>query len=205
MRYLLIFLGILLVSCAPIKPEVSNRYKLEAFSRDKVASRKTDMTILVSQSQAIPGYQTEEMLYSNKPYQISAFVKNSWVSPPAGMITPLIAQSLEHSNFFFAVASGPDADKTDYRLDTQIIDLKQNFLTKPSQIEFVIQVDLTHVDDNRLISSQIFVIRTPCQSNNPYGGVVAANKTLRLFTKQLTNYVIYHIKIDNKLLIEPNN
>lgn len=199
MRYLLVFLGVLLASCAPIRPDVSNKYKLVAFSQDKVVSQKTDITILVSQSQAIPGYQTEEMLYSDKPYQISSFVKNSWISPPAGMITPLIAQSLEHSNFFFAVASGPDADKTDYRLDTQIIDFKQNFLIKPSQVDLVIQVYLTHVDDNRLISSQTFVMHTQCQSNNPYGGVVAANKTLQAFTKQLTNYVVYHIKLDNKL------
>ena len=201
MRYILVFLAVLLTACAPIVPDVNNRYKLIAYSHEKIAAKKTDITILVSQSQAISGYQTEQMLYSDKPYQLSSFVKNSWISPPSGMLTPLIAQSLEHSNFFFAVASGPDADKTDYRLDTQIIELQQNFLVKPSQIEFVVQTSLSHIDDNRLVSSQTFVIRTPCVSNNPYGGVVAANKTMQTFTKELTKYVIYHIKLDNKLLV----
>ncbi len=200
MRYLLVLLSILLTACAPITPEANNKYKLIAFSHEKITAKKTDITILVSHSQAISGYQTEQMLYSDKPYQISSFVKNSWISPPAGMLTPLIAQSLEQSNFFFAVASGPDADKTDYRLDTQIIELQQNFLTKPSQIEFIVQASLSHIEDNRLVSSHTFVIRTPCASNNPYGGVVAANQTIQTFTKELTKYVIYHIKLDNKLL-----
>lgn len=199
MRILLVFVGMLLISCSPIVPDINNKYKLVSFSHEKVASKKTDITILVSQSQAISGYQTEQMLYTDKPYQINSFVKNSWVSPPASMLTPLIAQSLEYSNFFFAVASGPDADKTDYRLDTQIIELQQNFLTKPSQIEFVVQTFLSHVDDNRLVSSQTFVIRTPCDKNNPYSGVVAANKTMQLFTKKLTKYVLFNIKLDNKL------
>lgn len=196
MRYLLIFLGFLLVSCAPITPEINNKYKLMAFSRERAVSNKTDITILVSQSQATPGYQTEQMLYTDKPYQIKAFVKNSWLSPPSGMLTPLIAQSLEYSNFFFAVASGPEADRTDYRLDTQIIEFKQNFLTNPSQIELIVQASITHVDDNRLVSAKTFVLRTICKTNNPYGGVVAANTTLQNFTQQLTNYVIYNIKLD---------
>lgn len=200
MRYIFVFLSIfILTACSPIVPEVNNKYKLDAFSHARLASKKTDITILVSQSQAMPGYQTEQMLYTDKPYQINSFVKNSWVSPPAGMLTPLIAQSLEYSNFFFAVASGPDADKTDYRLDTQIIEFKQNFLTKPSQIEFTVQTYLSHIDDNRLVASRTFVIRTPCLSNNPYAGVVAANKTVQIFTQKLTNYVIYLVKSDSKL------
>lgn len=198
MRYLIVSLLVLLTACSPIVPEVNNKYKLTAFSHEQIAAKRSDITIFVAETQAMPGYQTEQMLYTDKLYQISSFVKNSWISPPSGMLTPLLAQSLQHSNYFFAVASGPDADKTDYRLDTQIIELQQNFLTKPSQIEFVIQAALTHVDDSRLIASQTFVLHTPCASNNPYGGVVAANNTIQKFTSELTKYVVYHVKMDNK-------
>ncbi len=198
MRYLSVLIVILLTACSPIVPDITNKYKLTAFSQEQVTTKKTDITILVSQSQAMSGYQTEQMLYSDKPYQINSFVKNSWISPPSGMLTPLIVQSLQYSNYFFAVASGPDADKTDYRLDTQIIELQQNFLTKPSKIELAIQASITHVDDNRLVSSRIFSIHTPCPSNNPYGGVIAANNTVLTLTKELTKYVIYQISQDNK-------
>lgn len=197
MRYLAIVLAFLVTSCSPIVPDVTNKYKLVAYSDEKVTAHKTDMTILVTQANAISGYQTEQMMYTDKPYQVNSFVKNSWISPPAGMITPLIVQSLQHSNYFFAVASGPEADKTDYRLDTQIINLQQNFLTKPSRLELVVQASLTHTDDSRLVASQVFTINTPCQQNNPYGGVVAANHSLLTFTKELTKFVIYQIRLDN--------
>lgn len=198
MRYLAIVLIFLLSSCSQIVPDATNKYKIVAYSDEKVASKKTDMTILVTQTHAISGYQTEQMMYTDKPYQVSSFVKNSWVSPPAGMITPLIVQSLQHSNYFFAVASGPDADKTDYRLDTQIINLQQNFLTKPSRLELVVQASLTHTDDNRLVASQVFTVHTACPQNNPYGGVIAANGSLVTFTKELTKFVIYQIRLDNR-------
>lgn len=198
MRYLLIIMMLSLVACTPIKPDVTNQYKLAAYSDEKITSQKTDMTILVSQTHAIGGYETEQMLYVDKPYQLSSFVKNSWVSPPASMLTPLIVQSLQQSNYFFAVTSGPDSDKTDYKIDTQIIDFQQNFLTKPSQIELRIQASISHTDDSRLIASRAFVIHTPCSSNNPYGGVVAANNAVKTFTQELTKYVIYQIRMDNR-------
>lgn len=199
MRYLLIIMLLsITTACAPIIPNENNQYKLVAYSNDKISNQKTDMTILVSQTQAISGYQTEQMLYTNKPYQLSSFVKNSWMSPPAAMLTPLIVQSLQFSNYFFAIASGPDVDKTDYKLETQIISFQQNFLTKPSQIELSIQASISHTDDNRLIASKTFVINTPCMNNSPYSGVVAANNAVHVFTKELTNYVISQIRMDNK-------
>lgn len=42
------------------------------------------------------------------------------------------------SRVFYAVASGPYVEKADYRLDTQVIALQQNFLPKPSVIELVV-------------------------------------------------------------------
>lgn len=187
----------LLTACSPIKTAVSDQYKLEEFSTKKMAGKKTSYSLLISQPDAMPGYQTEQMLYTNKPFELSAFAHSAWISSPANMLYPLIIQSLQHGHYFFAVASGPDADKADYRLDTQVISFQQNFLTTPSTLELVVQVVLNHIDDNRVVSSRTFTQRVTCPQDTPYGGVVAANQAAREFTSALTDFVIKQVQRDH--------
>ncbi len=182
-----------LSACTPVKSSIENQYKMTSFSTKSVTNTKNTSSILVSQSSAIAGYQTEQMLYTDTLFQLNSFAHSSWISPPASMLTPLIVQSLQHSHYFHAVAAGPNADKTDYRLDTQLITLQQNFLTKPSTLEFSVQAILTQVKDNRVIASRIFIERIPCPTDTPYGGVIAANKATHIFTKKLTKYVIQQL------------
>lgn len=185
-----------LTACTPIKTNITNQYQLTAFSTTKIAPKKTRLSLLVSQPDAIAGYQTEQMMYINKPFELNSFVHNAWVSSPANMLYPLMIQSLETSNFFFAIASGPDADKTDYRLDTQLFALQQNFLTKPSHLELVAKVVLTHIEDNRVVSSKIIKQHATCPSDTPLGGVFAANQATTAFTKAVTSFVIKQVQQD---------
>lgn len=187
----------LLTACAPIQNAVTNQYKLETFSTKKTTHTPAHHTILVSLPDAIAGYQTEQMLYINKPFELNNFAHNAWISSPANMLYPLIAQSLQHTHYFYAVASGPDADKTEYRVDTQLIALQQNFLTKPSQVELVVNVVLTHIADNRILASSIIHERIPCTEDTPYGGVIAANKAAFAFTAKLSDFVITQIQHDS--------
>lgn len=187
----------LFTACSPIQNAVSNQYKLESFSTKKATYPHTPRTILVSQPDAIAGYQTEQMLYINKPFELNNFVHSAWISSPANMLYPLITQSLQNSHYFYAVASGPDADKVDYRVDTQLIQLQQNFLTKPSRVELVANVVLTHVADNRIVASRIISEHVTCLEDTPYGGVIAANKATHAFTAKLSDFVIRKINRDS--------
>ena len=186
----------MLSACSPVKTPVSNQYKLEAYNTTKLAQKKTSLSILVSQPEAMAGYQTEQMLYIQKPFEITPFVHNSWISSPANMLYPLIMQSLQKSGYFEAVASGPYVDRADYRLDTQVISLQQNFLSKPSAIEFVVKAVLTHITDNRVLSSRVFSERVSCPMATPYGGVIAANRASQAFTAALSKFVIEQINRD---------
>lgn len=185
-----------LTACSPIKNTITNQYQLTSFSGQTITANKTRLSLLVSQPDAIAGYQTEQMMYVNKPFELNSFAHSAWVSSPANMLYPLILQSLETSHYFFAIASGPDADKTDYRLDTQLFKLQQNFLTKPSSVELVAKVILTHIEDNRLVSSTIITQHAPCPYDTPLGGVVAANQVSTAFTKAVTSFVIKQVQQD---------
>ena len=186
-----------LTACSPIKVPESNQYKLEAFSAQKLIEHKTKISILISQPEALAGNQTEQMRYVQRPFESTAFVHNAWISAPAYMLYPLIIQSLQNTGFFYAVASGPFVDKADYRVDTQLITLQQNFLAKPSVIEFVAKVMLTHINDNRVVASRIISERITCPTDTPYGGVVAANRAAKAFTAQMSTFVINAVKHDS--------
>ncbi|HAU0828647.1 TPA: hypothetical protein JBH46_05980 [Legionella pneumophila] len=192
-----LILGILtLMSCSPVKVPVTNEYQLTAYSTKQLTRKPRPITIQVTVPEAVAGYQTEEMLYMKKPFKLEPFVKNAWTSPPADMLFPLLVQSLQSSGYFYAVTSSPYSEEADYRLDTQLLKLEQNFIRKPSVLEFSAKIVLTHISDNQIIGSRIVSLQIPCSQDTPYGGVIAANQATFRFTATATDFVVSHIKRD---------
>ncbi|CZI72929.1 TPA: membrane integrity-associated transporter subunit PqiC [Legionella pneumophila] len=190
-------LGILtLMSCSPVKVPVTNEYQLTAYSTKQLTRKPRPITIQVTVPEAVAGYQTEEMLYMKKPFKLEPFVKNAWTSPPADMLFPLLVQSLQSSGYFYAVTSSPYSEEADYRLDTQLLKLEQNFIKKPSVLELSAKIVLTHISDNQIIGSRIVSLQIPCSQDTPYGGVIAANQATFRFTATATDFVVSHIKRD---------
>ncbi|RUR19237.1 hypothetical protein ELY21_04995 [Legionella sp. km535] len=198
MRILSIFiLSFGLISCSPVKTPVTSEYQLSSFSAKQWVAKPRHVSILVTAPDAVAGFQTEQMMYVKKPYQLEAFVKNAWTSPPADMLFPLLVQSLQRTGYFYAVTSSPYSEEADYRLDTQLLTLDQNFLKKTSVLEFDVKVVLTRTSDNKVIGSRIISQHIPCLADTPYAGVVAANKASLQFTAQAVDFVISHIKTDS--------
>lgn len=181
----------LLSACTAVRTHVKNQYKLQSYSQKQWPQAKTK-TLLITPTDAVSGYQTNDMLYINQPYHVSHFVQNAWISPPATMIYPLILESIQHSHIFHAIVSGFYTWKTDYRLDTQLITLQQNFITKPSQIELTLKATLTNNHDSHIIASRLFQYRIHCKSDTPYGGVQAANQATQAFTADLNHFLYQH-------------
>ncbi|GGI82862.1 hypothetical protein GCM10007966_09290 [Legionella impletisoli] len=190
-----VILVCVLSACA-VKAPITNKYKLSEFSSKAVQIKHPSTSILVSEPVAMAGYETSQMLYVIKPFELSPFTKNAWIDAPAGMLFPLIVQSLQSSRYFYAVTSIPYADRSDYRLDTQLISLQQNFLCKPSVLDLIVKNVVTNVKINQVIASRIFTHHIPCPSESPYGGVLAANQASKLYTAELTEFVINTIDSD---------
>ena len=184
---------LILTNCSSIQTPITDQYRLSGYSHQVLRNHPTAHSILVNKPEAVAGYETNQMLYINKPYELTPFAHNAWVNPPAEMLFPLIVESLQTSGYFFAVASSPTAESTQYRIDTQLIELHQNFLVRPSVIELTVKVVLTDAPNNHVIASKMIKERIPCVRNNPYGGVMAANEATRRFTAELTRFVIGHI------------
>jgi len=192
----LISAPLFLMSCGPVKTPEVHEYTLDNFSAKQYASHPTQTSLLISPPEAVADFQTEQMQYVKKPHELNAFTKNAWASPPASLLYPLMIQSLQRSGYFYAVASGAYSDTTDYRLDTQLIELKQNFIKKPSVVQLAAKITLTHIADNRVIATQTIRKHVRCRHESPYGGVIAANMATNAFTLAATDFVIKQIKQD---------
>jgi cholesterol transport system auxiliary component len=198
LSYIVLSLGIgALLGCAVSVP-ASDEYQLSAFSAKQYTSKPRHITVLVTQPEAAASYQTQQMLYVNKPFQLGTFTKNAWKSPPADMLYPLMIQSLQRTGYFYAVTSSPHNEAADYRLDTQLLKLEQNFLSKPSVIEFSAKIVFTHIDDNRVLGSQIINYRIPCAQDTPYGGVLAANQASERYTAAVDKFIISLLNRDQQ-------
>ncbi|MBA2711008.1 MAG: membrane integrity-associated transporter subunit PqiC [Tatlockia sp.] len=196
---ILLGLGFVITGCSPVKTAVINQYKLDSFSVQRLGQSYSRQSIFISLPEAAAGYQDSTMMYVRRPFELNSFTKNSWVDQPANMLLPLLAQSLQSTSYFYAVTSTANSEHTDYRLDTQLIKLQQNFLTIPSQVDFAAKVVLTHVSDKRVIASRLFSDHVKCPSDTPYGGVIAANKATRLFTAKVSKFVVAHVNKDSLL------
>lgn len=185
---------LVLTACLPVKIPATNQYQLSAYSNKQLVSHPRNLALWVTPPEAAAGYQTEQMLYVVKPFELSAFVKNTWANPPGEMLYPLMVQSLQKAGFFHAVMSSSYSQGADYRLDTQVLSLEQNFLRKPSVLQFSAKVVLTRTVDNKVIASRIISEQIPCPADTPYGGVVAANEATRQFTAAMSAFVVSHIR-----------
>lgn len=185
---------ITLLGCSPVKVSVTNQYQLTAFSVKEFSKIPRNIALWVTTPEAVAEYQTEQMLYITKPYQLESFAKNSWTNSPGDMLYPLMVNSLQKTGVFHAIMSSAYSQGADYRLDTQVLTLKQNFLKKPSMIELSVKVVLTRTPDNKVIASRIITQQIPCPADTPYGGVIAANKAAFAFTAIMSDFVVSHLR-----------
>ncbi len=184
----------LLSACSAIKNPIAHQYQLNAYSTEKLSYTPSSATLLITPTEATTGYQTEQMQYSKQTYALNSFAKNSWFSPPASMLYSLLIQSIQHSSYFYAVSSGAYISKTTYRLDTQLLNIRQNFLKKPSQFELKVKAVLTRIEDNQIIASKAFTQSIPCPQETPYGGVIAANIATVKLTKDITHFLVKQVE-----------
>jgi len=176
----LFVLVLLLASCA-------SQTRVDLFTLDvPVASKPPrDMlpvTLVIDSPSVLPGYDTPRMAYVTRPHQIDYFSRNQWVDSPAKMLYPILIEAL--SRRFQNVVKAPSPG--DMRLDTEIVLLRQEFYGNSSRIHFVLRARIHR--DGKMTATRQFEIFEACSENNPYGGVVAANRAVSALMQELSDY-----------------
>lgn len=173
----------------PVKSPQENTYVINTLPPCYFHSYKSHLTLLVSQPQTPQAYNTNQIAYSLCPYALSYFSKNFWVDTPPQMLQPLIVQTLQDTCHYHAIVSPPFAGNYDLVLNTQLLNLYQDFKCKPSVVRLGIRVQLLDTSGH-VIATRQFCINTIAPCDNPYGGVIAANQAVACFLAQLAKFVL---------------
>jgi cholesterol transport system auxiliary component len=162
----------------------------EAVKPARARESSSSIILLVSSPRAYPGYDAARMVYLIKPYTLGYFAHNQWVDTPQRMLGPLVARAMEATGRFFAVVQTPTSLPGAYRLDTDIVQLQQEFLQRPSQYRIMLSAMLADLRSGRLLGSRSFEAVEPAPSDDPYGGVVAANRALARLLRDMGGWVV---------------
>ena len=142
-------------------------------------------TLIINPPHAAPGFDSQRIIYMREAHRIEYFAHSEWVDPPARMLAPLLVGALEATGAFRAVVPTPTAAAGELRLDTEIIRLQHEFATAPSRVRFTLRATLVDEKARRVVASREFDTAVDAASNDPQGGVVAANRAVQTALENL--------------------
>ena len=190
-RFIILALSAFLPGCTALEPprhEVQNTFVLEARIAPRAAAERRDLVLAVSMPQARSGFDTVQMAYERRPHEIQYFTRNRWADAPARMLAPLLVQTLEQSASMRGVVQAAGGAAADLRLDVEIVRLIQDFSTKPSRVRFTLRAQLIDVRGRRVLATREFDESEDASSDDPYGGVMAANRALSRLLEQVADF-----------------
>lgn len=151
-------------------------------------SGTTAPTLVVNPTRATPGFDSQHIVYVRAAHQREHFAHSDWVDTPARMLAPLIVAAVERTGAFSAVgplASGLDAK---LRLDTEVLRLQHEFGGGPSRVRFTLRAYVLDGSTRRVLAWREFDETVASASEDPYGGVVAANRAVQRAMERLAEF-----------------
>ena len=176
------------------KPPINTAYyaligtTVKAQANNNVDLKSALPTLIVNMPKAAAGYDTRRMIYTRTAHQLEYFARNEWVDTPSYMLQPLMVAAIEQTQAFNAVLPKLAAVKTDLRLETEMLGLLQDFNSKPSVVRFTLRATIIDNASGKVIALREFINQVPAASDNPIGGVNAANLAVNSILKQLADF-----------------
>jgi len=143
--------------------------------------------IVIASPGARAGFEGPRMAYLTRPFELHYFARHAWVEPPARLLAPLLELALERAGRLRPVASGRGIAPA-LRLETEIVVLQQEFDVQPSRLRFGLRAQLLDPLGGRVIATTQLEALEPAASDDPYGGVVAANRAVARVLEQLADW-----------------
>jgi cholesterol transport system auxiliary component len=177
-----------LTACVSLGPSTpSTRYELQAvFDGQPVTG--PGPALVVAQPTAAPGFDGSRIVYVEMPHKLEFFSRSEWVDTPARMLAPLLVRALERSGTFASVAQARSAVAAGLRLEAEIVRLQQEFTERPSRVRLTVRIQLSDVPSRRVLGAREIEAVEGAPSDDPYGGVVAANRAVRRVLDEIVAY-----------------
>ncbi len=145
-------------------------------------------TLRVNPPRAAPGLDSRRILYTRQAHHLEYFAHSEWVDTPARMLAPLIQAKLERSPALRSVLSAGSTALAELNLETDIVQLQQGFDRVPSSVQFRLRATLVDSSSRQVLASGEFHARVASATDNPAGGVAAANQAVAQVLEQLASF-----------------
>jgi cholesterol transport system auxiliary component len=153
------------------------------------APRDQAPTLIVSPTHAAAGFDSPRIIYLREAHRLDYFAHSEWVDSPARMLGPLLVAAIANSGVFRAVALTPGAASGELRLETEIIRLQHEFQSSPSRVRFTLRATLIDDRTRRVLAWREFEALVPAASEDPYGGVLAANQAVQTVLQEVSRFL----------------
>ncbi len=147
-------------------------------------------TLLVSPPSAAAGYNSNRIVYTREPHRLETFARSEWVDTPARMLAPLLVTALMAPGRFDAVVQAPSQASGSLRLETQVLRLQQAFDGPPSRVHFALRAQLIDAATQGVIGMRDFEYSVPSASEDPAGGVAAAQLAVQAVLGELVAFCV---------------
>ena len=151
-------------------------------------------TLIVNPPRAAPGFDSQRIIYLREAHRLEYFANSEWVDPPARMLGTLLVAALQNSGAFGAVVLAPGTAVGEMRLETEIIRLQHEFQTTPSRVHFTLRATLLDEKTRRVMAWREFDATVPSTTDDPYGGVRAANSAVQGVLAELTAFIKLQVR-----------
>ena len=145
-------------------------------------------TVLVEPPRAAPGFDSQRIIYLRQEHRLEYFSRHQWIDTPARMVAPLMVAALEQSGAFQSVLLAPASAAGDLRLETEDLRLQQEFISRPSRVRFSLRALLLDNRSRRVLAEREFEAVVAATSDDPYGGVIAANRAVTSVLQELAAF-----------------
>lgn len=145
-------------------------------------------TLTVNTPIAAAGFNGTHIVYQRNDHELERFALNQWVDTPVQMLAPLIVRAAEGSGGFRSVVRGSTAAMSDFRLDTELVRLQQEFTSNPSRTRLTLRAVLVNTATRRVVATREFDASVASASEDPRGGVVAANMVVNRVLAELAKF-----------------
>jgi cholesterol transport system auxiliary component len=184
----LLAMAVGLSACVSFGPKTPpTRYELQAtFEGQPVAG--PGPALVVAQPTAAPGFDSPRIVYVKRSHELEFFGRSEWVDTPARMLAPMLVRALERSGAFASVAEARSAAAAELRLEAELVRLQQEFTERPSRVRLTVRVQLYELPSRRVLGAREIEAVEEAPSDDPYGGVVAANRAVRRVLDEIAAY-----------------
>jgi cholesterol transport system auxiliary component len=162
---------------------------LDSQNADRPPVKPGAGVLVVNMPQARPGFESPNIAYMQRPYEIGYYATHQWAETPPRMLHPLLVQTFERTGVWRAVVAMPTSVRGDLRLDLDQVVLVQEFLQRPSRVLVSLRAQLLALPSYQVIGGRHFEATEPAPTDDAYGGAVAANRAAQALVKDLGDWL----------------